>query len=410
MVTRESASDHAQADKFGQAPFVIEASVLAAASELGLLRSGVTVCVADPLSRNFGTAYDNMRNVAEGVFDSQKALRSRFKEMAQRCGFQIYVAQSSVRVDNGGNAKYRCKKLNGQQFFDSKTLSADLNCPFHVNVYGNRGEWKVTRVNFAHNHVKFLGTTRLPCAEGTIERQHTTKRNTTLKESRMVTLVITEMLPTHDMDTSSLTGKNFGEFLKVKGFDLIRSSISRIKLAVDDKIRGDRVESYQKLESYLATMAEKNPGSVYRFEKAADGVTFYRACVIPSIGIHVARCSKRLFGFDGAHLKGEMHRHGIYLVATAKDHNNYIFPFGFALVPTENYDNWLWFVNVVAGVLPDVRKFCAVTDRPKGLLTAVAEAFPEEGHRFCLRPIKDNINRAGIKLTPEERVTINYMA
>jgi len=106
MVTRESASAHALTDKFGQAPYVIEALDIAAASELGLLRSGVNVCVADPRSRNFGTAYDSMRNVAEGVFDSQKALRSRFKEMTQRCGFQTYVVQSSVRADNGGNAKY----------------------------------------------------------------------------------------------------------------------------------------------------------------------------------------------------------------------------------------------------------------------------------------------------------------
>jgi hypothetical protein len=66
----------------------------------------------------------------------------------------------------------------------------------------------------------------------------------------MVTLVITEMLLTHDMDTSSLTRKNLGGFLKVKWFDLSRISLSRIEVAVDDKTRGDRVESYQKLESY----------------------------------------------------------------------------------------------------------------------------------------------------------------
>jgi hypothetical protein len=51
-----------------------------------------------------------------------------------------------------------------------------------------------------------------------------------------------------------------------------------------------------------------------------------------------------------------------------------------------------------------------VSDRQKGLLSAIAETFPEVGHRFCLRHIKDNITRAGISLSNEERGIISNLA
>jgi hypothetical protein len=331
MSTRRTAAPR----NHGDSPFSVEAS----ARVLDLLRESVPVAVDSPTSDAFGEAYDRQHNIAAVTYESQKAVRGRVKDFAVRCGFQIYVQNSSSKADGSGNAKYVCKKLNGQQYFDISTSEPDLVCPFYMNVYGVDGEWKMTRANFAHNHVKFVGTARRPCAEGTIARPVRDIRNTTQLEKRLVTMLTHEMLPAHDGSTGTFTGKAVASFLKGKGIDVSSSSISRIKCAIDDYIHGDRVESYQKLESYLVLVADKNPGSIWSLEKLADGVTFRRACVIPSVGIHVAHNSKLLFGFDGAHLKGEMNRHGVYLLATAKDYNKRTFPFGFPLVPVENYDD-----------------------------------------------------------------------
>ncbi|KAG6595821.1 uncharacterized protein IUM83_18218 [Phytophthora cinnamomi] len=101
------------------------------------------------------------------------------------------------------------------------------------------------------------------------------------------------------------------------------------------------------------------------------------------------------FWKDGAHLNGEMNDYIVYLVATAKDYNVHILPFAFSLVPTEDYENWMWLLTVVIEALGDFESFTVLSDRQKGLLSAVAAVFPKAGHRFCLRHIKENIDRKG---------------
>ncbi|KAG2826834.1 hypothetical protein PC118_g9123 [Phytophthora cactorum] len=172
-------------------------------------------------------------------------------------------------------------------------------------------------------------------------------RNTTQELQRMTTLVMTDMLQMHNRTTTTLTGAAIHRFLLGKGFNLVRSAISRMKLDIEDRLRGDIVDSYQKFKSYFQLMTGKNPGSVWRLDKKDDDLTFKRACFITNLGIHVMQMCKGLIGFDGAHLKGEMNKRGVFLVATTKDYNNHVVPFALGLVSTENYENWRWFMDIV---------------------------------------------------------------
>ncbi|KAE9027757.1 hypothetical protein PR001_g10394 [Phytophthora rubi] len=128
-----------------------------AARELGLLRVDVQVHLDDPARPDFSFAYDRQANLAAEEFSSQKAVHAVCKEFAIECGFQIFVKQSSIKPDNPGNAKYECKKLNGVQFFDTDSPEDKLQCPFYINVYKSEVKWKITKVNFAHNHKKNVG-------------------------------------------------------------------------------------------------------------------------------------------------------------------------------------------------------------------------------------------------------------
>ncbi|ETK79025.1 hypothetical protein L915_15084, partial [Phytophthora nicotianae] len=112
------------------------------------------------------------------------------------------------------------------------------------------------------------------------------------------------------------------------------------------------------LESYLLSMVTENPGSLMHFEKYFDG-TFHRACFMPSIGAQIAKFSRRMHGFDGAHLKGEMNGYGVYLVATCKDYQKRVTPLAFELVTVENYDNWRWFLSAVRAAHGDLEIFTA---------------------------------------------------
>jgi hypothetical protein len=117
-----------------------------------------------------------------------------------------------------------------------------------------------------------------------------------------------------------------------------------------------------------------------------------------------------MLGFDGAHLKGEMNGYGVYLVATSKDYQKQVTPWAFALVPVENYDNWKWFLSIVQGAMGELEALTIVSDRDKGLLSAVQEVFPRAGHRFCLEHIKRNICSARIPLSNSERSLISSLA
>ncbi|KAE8967337.1 hypothetical protein PR001_g28134 [Phytophthora rubi] len=396
-------------DKFGKAKFQVDQSDLLAARELGILREDVQVHFEDPERPDFGFAYDRQANLADEEFSSQKAVRAACKEFAIECGFQIFVKQSSVKPNNSGNAKYQCKKLNGVQFFDTDLPTDKAQCPFYINVYGSEGKWKITKVNFAHNHKKNVGFSHVPCVEGSLSRPARAQRNTTQEVERLTLLVMKEMLPLHNRSIATLTGKAIKNFLVSRGFHLGKSTISRMRQDIDDRLHGDLVESYQKLSSYLELVFDKNPGSVWRLDRTSDDSTFERAMFIPNVGIHIVKMSKPIVGFDAAHLKGEMYKRGVFLVATTKDYNNHVIPFAFALVPVETFDHWFWFMECVKSAT-GIDRFTALSDRQKGLLAAVAQVFPQAGHRFCLRHLMDNAQRSGAKLTIEDRRLICQLA
>ncbi|OWZ13307.1 hypothetical protein PHMEG_00013391 [Phytophthora megakarya] len=261
---------------FGQAPFSLEAADLASAQSLGLLRNEVIVQQSDPSRQDYGVAFFNCDNVGVEYHESQRAIQTRCKEFAQSCGFQLLVESFSSKRNGVGNAKYVCKKLNGQPFFDNEVSLEDVVCPFSFNVCGNEGFWKVTRVNFCHNHVRQVGFSSRPVAEGSIPRPVKDKRNTTQNLLEIRRLIEVEMLPMYEGKTERMTGVAISDLLIGRGFKLSTSAISRIKLTIEAANAAERLTSYQKLESYFTLMAEKNPGSIWKFEKQIDG-TFKRA-------------------------------------------------------------------------------------------------------------------------------------
>lgn len=64
---------------------------------------------------------------------------------------------------------------------------------------------------------------------------------------------------------------------------------------------------------------------------------------------------------------------GIILTAVATDANDWLLPMAFAIVESENTDNWLWFLsNVKQAVVQDRPDMCVISDRNTGLLFALS--------------------------------------
>ncbi|KAF1788102.1 hypothetical protein GQ600_18713 [Phytophthora cactorum] len=209
--------------KFGQARYVVDAADLTTAREMGLLREGVKVESDDSLSADYGVAYDRQNNIADNSFASQK--------LACACCKSFAVSQTTR-----GMPSTSARNLTEHSFSTAR-------CPLYINAFGQDGELEITKANFAHNHVKYIGFTEVPCVEGTITRPDRAKRNTTQEVEKLTALVESKMLPAHNRSAVSLTGKAIQTFLKSKGADVSRSAVSRMKLEIDNRLHGDLVES-----------------------------------------------------------------------------------------------------------------------------------------------------------------------
>ena len=81
------------------------------------------------------------------------------------------------------------------------------------------------------------------------------------------------------------------------------------------------------------------------------------------------------------------------LVISTADGNGNALPLAWALVNRENKENWSWFLSGVAPHLPGLAEYgaVAISDRQKGLTTAVPECWPVVTHGHCCQHIADNI-------------------
>ncbi|KAJ0410431.1 hypothetical protein P43SY_002763 [Pythium insidiosum] len=388
----------------------LEDSDIQEAMRLGLLSDAVVKEISrDAASTEYGVAYEKrggskVTGCGTDVFPSQKALQERCKQFAMERGFQLYVAGSSSRPDGGGNVKYRCKKLHGQQFFDPTTPADALQCPFYINGFGLGPSWKVTRACLLHNHYKFIGS-RLGAPGAIVEVRKSRKkkksddeatdgddttadgaapsgdspsaaapgaevprvraqRNTTLSTNVLCRMVNEELAKYPSVVAlSKLDGKMIKRILLSRGHTINHMMASRIKRQIQvTGIKSIRT-SFQKLRSYLELIVTKNPGTQFQFDVDERGV-FKRAMVLPNTTMHALRHCQKVVALD--HVRPMLWRDaegkapmtadmmddehddavsGVYLYAATKDHNDQVVVFALALVNAETQENWMWFLH-----------------------------------------------------------------
>ncbi|CAN6861620.1 unnamed protein product, partial [Brassica oleracea] len=101
------------------------------------------------------------------------------------------------------------------------------------------------------------------------------------------------------------------------------------------------------LRGYVKEIEKTNPGSSVFFDtvhNAAGEDVFDRFYVCFE---NLRRCwrgtCRLIIGLDGTFLKVAVK--GILLTSVGRDGNNQIYPFAWAVVQSENADNWLWFIK-----------------------------------------------------------------
>jgi hypothetical protein len=173
-------------------------------------------------------------------------------------------------------------------------------------------------------------------------------------------------------------------------------------LNVDDKIQQKKnLQSYQLIGPYLRKFAELNPHSGINYEIYPNG-QFARCFVMPALMQSKLCFVRPVISLDACHLRSKAK--GTLYTATVLSAANEIYPIAFAITKdNENHDGWTFFLenlkqNCSIITEPHWKERCSpyvlfsfISDRDKGLVSAMRNVFPNSLHTNCLFHISKNV-------------------
>ncbi|KAL5826878.1 hypothetical protein ACOSQ4_018675 [Xanthoceras sorbifolium] len=144
-----------------------------------------------------------------------------------------------------------------------------------------------------------------------------------------------------------------------------------------DGLGKDHSECFKHLRGYAFMVQQSNPGSVAYIRMQQPEPTFQRFFLSFHAQKHGFLGGCRPFiGLDGCHLKGPLG--GVLLAAVALDANNGVYPLAVCICEAENLLSWSWFLKHLHDYLkyPTEKPLCFMSDRQKGVLSALEMQFP----------------------------------
>jgi hypothetical protein len=285
----------------------------------------------------------------------------------------------------------------------------------------------------ASNDARRTGGFVIKSYEGT----HTCERSWPLKA--ITSKLLTEKFLHEFKDNQKLGLQSFAAKV-IREFKMCpnRYKLSRARKAALLQIHGDEEMQFSLLREYGLELRRSNPGS--KFFVTTNSVNDPSS---PDHREHLATCywsydaCKRGFlagcrpfiCLDGCHIKTRYK--GQLLTAVGIDPNDNIFPIAFGLVEVECTSSWEWFLTNLKDdlnitntspwtIMSDKQKVwnfaylpelchiyyrtwsttqhtmpCSLTIVLQGLINAVEKIFPDAEHRFCVRHMIQNFQRAG---------------
>ena len=184
-----------------------------------------------------------------------------------------------------------------------------------------------------------------------------------------------------------------------------RQKLSRKKKRIVlDKINGGHGACYGLLYKYGNILIQRNEGTVALINAERPSISvnpiFQRFFLcFPAQRTGYLEGCRPFIGLDGCHLKGPFD--GVLLSAVALDANSGIFPIAVCVCEGENTDSWKCFLHLLKEqVGEETRRITFMSDRQKGIITALSDHFPNSLNRFCARHMYANFKckYPGLKL------------
>ncbi|XP_026433854.1 uncharacterized protein LOC113331355 [Papaver somniferum] len=177
-------------------------------------------------------------------------------------------------------------------------------------------------------------------------------------------------------------------FKKTYGSNIKYHHARRGKEVVFEEQYGNDEKSYSDFTWYVKVIKETNPDSYVKFEVEDETSRFHRIFICYGACKHSYRYLSPMIYLDATFLTGRYM--GTLMAATGINENNEFYPFAFAIISSENKDNWFWFLENLQHVV-DGRSIVFLSDRHEGLLQGIPKYFPNSHHSYCFYHIKCNL-------------------
>lgn len=178
------------------------------------------------------------------------------------------------------------------------------------------------------------------------------------------------------------------------------SKCVRAKEIVLTELEGNFITEYGVVQGYANYLKSVNPNNtvVVVSEKKTrmpdSPIVFQRMYVcLDVLKDGFKKGCRKVIGIDGTWLKGVCK--GVLLVVVAKDGNGQMFPIAWAIVDCESHETWTWFLKLVIKDLElgDGEGVTILSDKHKGILSAVAQLLPKVEHMLCSRHFYGNLRK-----------------
>ncbi|XP_075083359.1 uncharacterized protein LOC142167102 [Nicotiana tabacum] len=170
------------------------------------------------------------------------------------------------------------------------------------------------------------------------------------------------------------------------GIDVSYMLAWRAREKAGNFLRGEPVDSYNKLPGCLYTLDMTYPGSHIRMKKSPKNEFMYLYISLYAF-IKVFDYCRPIVIVDSSHLKSAYT--GTFVSASTLD--GHIFSLTYGVVDSENDAAWLWFFEKFKVAYGERENMCIVSDRNESIIKSVLRVYPTAPHFACIWHLWNNV-------------------
>ncbi|KAK9289534.1 hypothetical protein L1049_007689 [Liquidambar formosana] len=153
---------------------------------------------------------------------------------------------------------------------------------------------------------------------------------------------------------------------------------------------GDVSHTYKLLPWLCNSLKDSNPGTIAEWTCDAD-LNFKQLFIAYGCSVNEFLLGCRPIIAVNSSFLSAPYRGALYS-ATAFNADDEMYPLAFGILSYENYEDWLWFLQHLKGLIGSL-KVTIISDRHNALLESVGEVFGIQNHSHCFTHLKENFGK-----------------